>query len=59
MASSTLVQLAPKNGKAAKRDRSPWYRSPKLLRHAVMIFFFLFLAHVAIDHQIKGDMRQK
>ena len=31
-----------------------WYRSPKLLRHAVMLFFFLFLLHVAYDHQVKG-----
>lgn len=51
MASGPLVQLAPKNAKPAK---SAWYRSPKLLRHAVMLFFFLFLAHVALDHQIQG-----
>lgn len=31
-----------------------WYRSPRLLRHAVMGFFFLFLLHVAYDHQVKG-----
>jgi hypothetical protein len=42
-----LVQMA--------RGRKPaWYRSPKLLRHAVMLFFFLFLLHVAYDHQVKG-----
>ncbi len=33
---------------------SKWYRSPKVLRHAVMAFFFLFLLHVAYDHQVKG-----
>jgi polyferredoxin len=33
---------------------SRWYRSPKVLRHAVMAFFFLFLLHVAYDHQVKG-----
>ena len=31
-----------------------WYRSPKVIRHAVMAFFFLFLLHVAYDHQAKG-----
>lgn len=34
--------------------KKPWYKTPKLLRHAVMAFFFVFLAHVAIEHQIKG-----
>lgn len=34
--------------------KKKWYRSPKLLRHAVMAFFFLFLLHVAYDHQVKG-----
>jgi polyferredoxin len=33
---------------------APWYRSPKVLRHAVMAFFFLFLMHVAWDHQAQG-----
>ena len=37
----------------APRKKS-WYKSPKVLRHAVMAFFFLFLLHVAYDHQVKG-----
>jgi polyferredoxin len=39
---------------AACGIQKPWYRSPKVLRNAVMAFFFVFLAHVAIDYQIKG-----
>jgi len=31
-----------------------WYASPQLIRHGVMLFFFLFLLHVAYDHQVKG-----
>jgi polyferredoxin len=34
--------------------KTPWYRSTKAIRQAVMAFFFLFLAHVAWDHQLKG-----
>jgi len=49
MPADNLVQIQPP--KPAKRA---WYRSPKLLRHAVMIFFFLFLAYIAIEHQVKG-----
>ena len=37
-----------------KPGRQPWYRSPRAIRHAVMLFFFLFLLHVAYDHQVKG-----
>jgi polyferredoxin len=45
---STLVTIE-------KRTRgSRWFRSPKLIRHGVMVFFFLFLLHVAYDHQVKG-----
>jgi ferredoxin len=29
-------------------------RSPKLIRHGVMAFFFLFLLYVAYEHQLKG-----
>ncbi len=29
-------------------------RSPKMWRHAVMAFFFLFMLHVAYDHQVFG-----
>jgi len=46
--SSTLVNISP------SPKKKPWYRSPKVLRHGVMAFFFLFLLHVAYDHQIKG-----
>ena len=31
-----------------------WYRSPKALRHATMLFFFVFMAHIAIGHQLQG-----
>ena len=30
------------------------FHSAKVLRHGVMAFFFLFLLHVAYDHQVKG-----
>lgn len=33
---------------------TPWYKSRKMVRHAVMLFFFLFLSHVAIEHLLKG-----
>lgn len=54
VAASSFIQLQAGKPRPAKRAKQPWYRSPKLLRHAVMLFFFLFMAHVAIDHQIKG-----
>lgn len=34
--------------------RVPWYRSPKLIRHGVMVFFFLFLLRVAYHHMVLG-----
>ncbi len=40
------------NGK--NRRRRPWYKNPKLWRQATMIFFFLFLLHVAYRHLLKG-----
>ena len=46
--SSTLTYIS---GTRPARKRRV---SPKLLRHAVMAFFFLFLLHVAYDHQVKG-----
>jgi len=46
--SETLTSIT----RAPKRER--WYQSPKVLRHGVMAFFFLFLLHVAYDHQVKG-----
>jgi hypothetical protein len=37
----------------AKQSR--WRRlAPRLVRHAVMAFFFVFLLHVAWEHQLKG-----
>ena len=30
------------------------FRSPRLIRHGVMLFFFLFLLHVASEHQLRG-----
>lgn len=38
----------------SNRSRNAWWRSPLVLRHAVMLFFFTFLLHVAYDHQVKG-----
>lgn len=46
--SSALTQIT------WKPTRKKWHQSPKALRHAVMAFFFLFLLHVAYDHQVKG-----
>jgi polyferredoxin len=37
-----------------KSAGKPWYRSLLAVRHGVMLFFFLFLLHVAYDHQVKG-----
>ena len=37
-----------------KRRRRPWYKNPKLWRQATMLFFFLFLLHVAYQHLQKG-----
>ncbi len=37
-----------------RRTKQPWYRSSRAIRHAVMLFFFLFLLHVAYDHQVRG-----
>lgn len=43
----TLINLStPK-----RKMRGP---SAKALRHVVMAFFFLFLLHVAYDHQVRG-----
>ncbi|MFB3825163.1 MAG: 4Fe-4S binding protein [Bryobacteraceae bacterium] len=36
------------------KKKKAWYRSAKVWRHGVMLFFFLFLLHVAYDHQVKG-----
>jgi polyferredoxin len=44
------IETAPSHNPA----RQPWYRSPRAIRHGVMLFFFLFLLHVAYDHQVKG-----
>ncbi len=46
--SSSLINI---NSSATKKN---WYRSPKVWRQAVMAFFFVFLLHVAYDHQVKG-----
>ncbi|MBI4907038.1 MAG: 4Fe-4S binding protein [Acidobacteria bacterium] len=44
----TLTQIEPVRGK------KPFYKSVRIIRHAVMFFFFAFLVHVAWDHQVKG-----
>jgi len=36
----------------ANKNRRRW--NVRLVRHGVMLFFFLFLLHVAYDHQVKG-----
>ncbi len=43
-----LTQIQPLKSKRA------WYRSPAVIRQGVMLFFFLFLLHVAYDHQVRG-----
>lgn len=48
--SSGIVNIAEEPQPPTKK----WRRSPKVLRHAVMAFFFLFLLHVAYEHQVKG-----
>lgn len=47
-----LIQLEPRDNR--KSSKPAWYRSPRIIRHAVMLFFFLFLLHVAYDHQVRG-----
>lgn len=37
-----------------KPQRQAWYRSPRVVRHSVMAFFFLFLLHIAVEHQLRG-----
>lgn len=45
---SGLVQISNGSGK------KPWYRRPKVIRHAVMAFFMIFLLDVAYTHQLLG-----
>ena len=45
----TLTQIDPPSRRTKRR-----FSSPTLIRHGVMLFFFLFLLHVAYDHQVKG-----
>lgn len=45
----SLIQLTPSHPLSQS-----WYRSPRLLRHGVMAFFFQFLLHAAWEHQAKG-----
>ncbi len=47
-----LVQVQLDSSQA--RRRPAWFRSTRAIRHAVMAFFFLFLLHVAWEHQVKG-----
>lgn len=47
-----VVQI--QNGTAANNKKTTWYKDVRLIRHGVMLFFFLFLLHVAYDHQVKG-----
>ena len=48
----TFTHIEPAGKQAPQR--SAWLRSPRLIRHGVMLFFFLFLFHVAYEHQMKG-----
>lgn len=45
-----LVQVAP----AKKCKPKKWYRNPRLIRHGVLLFFFLFLLQIAWRHQVFG-----
>lgn len=47
-----VVQI--QNSTRKSNDKKPWYKDIRLIRHAVMLFFFLFLLHVAYEHQVKG-----
>jgi polyferredoxin len=44
----SLVQISVR-GKS-----KPWYRSTRAIRHGIMLLFFVFLLHVAYEHQVKG-----
>ncbi len=37
-----------------QKTRRAWYQSPKVIRNAVMAFFFVFLLDVAYTHQLLG-----
>ncbi|MCU0247745.1 MAG: 4Fe-4S binding protein [Bryobacter sp.] len=50
---TTLIKIEPAKEKKSPAKRA-WYRDPRVIRHGVMLFFFLFLLHVAYDHQVKG-----
>jgi polyferredoxin len=47
-----LIQLKPAH--ATNPRRRAWWRSPRLVRHGVMLFFFLFLLRIAWHHNVKG-----
>jgi len=47
-----LVQI--RSHRRSLGERFGAWRSPRVLRQAVMLFFFLFLLHVAVEHQWKG-----
>jgi polyferredoxin len=47
-----LVQVQQGTGTA--HGKAAWFKSPRLIRHGVMAFFFVFLLHVAWEHQVKG-----
>jgi len=49
-----LVSLATAPGDSAKARLARRIRTLRLVRHAVMLFFFVFLLHVAWEHQSKG-----
>ena len=47
-----LIQIA--TARKQTNGKRPWYRSPKLLRHAVMALFCIFLLRVAYHHNVLG-----
>jgi polyferredoxin len=46
-----LVQIDVQRTKSNARA---WWRSPRVIRHGVMLFFFLFLLRIAWHHNVKG-----
>lgn len=49
-----LLQISSSAATTPKKRMERRIRSLRLVRHGVMLFFFLFLLHVAWEHQAKG-----
>lgn len=49
-----LFQISASSANSPRAQMERRIRTLRILRHAVMLFFFLFLLHVAWEHQVKG-----